>query len=93
MKINLLNHNSGTKQSDQQKEFHFVNAKHYKQETKRILSSKSAIYTTFLYIISIVSIAAWLVSLVTLPFGDLFQFVLGAIVLSINLLVFKWAKV
>ncbi|HET8829908.1 MAG TPA: hypothetical protein VFM79_11235, partial [Pelobium sp.] len=53
---------------------------------------KSKIYTTFLYVLSIISIAFWIISLNILPFGHIFQFLLGSAVLFINVLVFKWVR-
>lgn len=53
---------------------------------------KSTVQITFLYVLSILSISCWIISLKILPFGDMFQFLLGAAVLSVNLLVFKYTK-
>ena len=54
---------------------------------------KTALKINLLYIFAIVSIAAWVISLRALPFGDTFQFLLGAVVLSVNLLIFKHTKI
>lgn len=53
---------------------------------------KSKIYTIFLYVLSIISIVFWIISLNILPFGHIFQFLLGSAVLFINVLVFKWVR-
>lgn len=53
---------------------------------------KSKVYTVFLYVLSLVSVTFWIISLNILPFGHIFQFLLGSAVLFINFLVFKWAK-
>lgn len=55
--------------------------------------SKDTVQVSFLYILSILSITCWIISLKILPFGDMFQFLLGAVVLSVNLLVFKYTKI
>jgi uncharacterized membrane protein len=54
---------------------------------------KPSFQTGFLYVLSILSITCWIISLKILPFGDLFQFLLGAVVLSVNFLVFKFTKI
>lgn len=54
---------------------------------------RSTLQITFLYILSILSISCWIISLKILPFGDMFQFILGAAVLFVNLLVFKYTKI
>ncbi len=62
------------------------------EKNQKISHLKSKIYTVFLYVLSIVSVTFWIISLNILPFGHVFQFLLGSAVLFINLLVFKWAK-
>ena len=72
-------------------EFSILNS--YNPEKSQKLSNiKSKVYTVFLYVLSIVSVTFWVISLNILPFGHIFQFLLGSAVLFINLLVFKWAK-
>lgn len=61
-------------------------------KNRKFTKLKSNIYTIFLYILSIISIVFWLISLNILPFGHIFQFLLGSAVLFINVLVFKWVK-
>ncbi|MRX46394.1 hypothetical protein [Pedobacter puniceum] len=51
------------------------------------------LYTSLLYVLSILSIGSWIISLKLLPFGDMFQFLLGAAVLTVNLLIFRHAKI
>jgi len=63
------------------------------KRTVRKKISKETIQVSFLYILSILSITCWIISLKILPFGDMFQFLLGAVVLSVNLLVFKYTKI
>lgn len=53
---------------------------------------KPNIYTTFLYVLSVISIVFWVISLSILPFGHIFQFLLGSAVLFINVLIFKWTR-
>ncbi len=53
---------------------------------------KSKVYTAFLFVLSVVSIVFWVISLNILPFGHIFQFLLGSAVLFINILVFKWVR-
>lgn len=55
--------------------------------------SKDTLQVSMLYVLSILSIICWIISLKVLPFGDMFQFLLGAVVLSVNLLVFKYTKI
>lgn len=55
--------------------------------------SKNTLQVSLLYILSILSITCWIISLRILPFGDMFQFLLGSVVLSVNLLVFKYTKI
>lgn len=61
-------------------------------KTKKTAALTSKIYTVFLYVLSVVSIAFWIISLNILPFGHIFQFLLGSAVLFINVLVFKWVR-
>jgi len=93
MKSKLLTHSKRTKQLASQSSFQFTSAKRSNYKAASQILNKEALYTSFLYLASVTSIIAWLISLITLPFGDLFQFVLGAIVLSVNLLIFKWSKI
>lgn len=93
MKSKSLTHSKQTKQMETRNGFQFSNAKRPPYKTASQFINKEVLYTSFLYLASVTSIIAWLISLITLPFGDLFQFVLGAIVLTINLLIFKWSKI
>lgn len=72
-------------------EFSVLNSTRYNiHSTSKTL--KSDIYTAPLYILSIISIVSWIISLKIFPFGHLFQFLLGALVLTVNFLIFRWAK-
>ena len=62
------------------------------EKSQRSSNVRSKVYTVFLYVLSIVSVTFWVISLNILPFGHIFQFLLGSAVLFTNLLVFKWAK-
>lgn len=73
-------------------EFSILNSNRFEKNTQTNNQTKSNIYTGFLYLLSIVSLTCWIISLNILPFGDIFQFLLGAVVLSVNLIVFKWTK-
>ena len=73
-------------------EFSILNSHNHQQGIHQKNSNKAVMYTSFLYMLSFLSIACWIISLRILPFGDIFQFLLGAVVLSVNLLVFKWTK-
>jgi hypothetical protein len=73
-------------------EFSILNSNRFEKNTLSADQTKSNLYTGFLYLLSIVSITCWIISLNILPFGDVFQFLLGAVVLSVNLIVFKWTK-
>lgn len=72
-------------------EFSILNSyTHPKKEKKEGLKSK--LYTAFLIALSTISLVFWIISLNILPFGHIFQYLLGSAVLSINILVFKWVK-
>ena len=73
-------------------EFSILNSNRFEKNNLSADQTKSNLYTGFLYLLSIVSITCWIISLNILPFGDVFQFLLGAVVLSVNLIVFKWTK-
>ena len=73
-------------------EFSILNSNRFEKNTQTNNQTKSNIYTGFLYLLSIVSLTCWIISLNILAFGDIFQFLLGAVVLSVNLIVFKWTK-
>ncbi len=73
-------------------EFSILNSNRFEKSTLTDDQTKSHIYTGFLYLLSIVSVTCWIISLNILPFGDIFQFLLGGVVLSVNLMVFKWTK-
>lgn len=73
-------------------EFSILNSNRFEKNILSADQTKSNLYTGFLYLLSIVSITCWIISLNILPFGDVFQFLLGAVVLSVNLIVFKWTK-
>jgi len=64
-----------------------------KAKVSRTPIDKTALKINLLYLFAIVSISAWIISLKALPFGDTFQFLLGAVVLSVNLLIFKHTKI
>lgn len=53
---------------------------------------KSNIHIIVLYVLSIISIVCWIISLKILPFGHLFQFLLGAVILIVNFLVIRFTK-
>lgn len=53
---------------------------------------KAKMYTVFLYVLALVSIVMWVTSLNILPFGHIFQFLLGSAVLFTNVLIFKWVR-
>lgn len=72
-------------------EFSILNS-YNPEKTEKSTQIKSKIYTTFLYVLSIISISFWIISLNILPFGHIFQFLLGSAVLFINVLVFKWVR-
>ncbi len=55
--------------------------------------NKTSLKINLLYVFAILSISAWVISLRALPFGNIFQFLLGAVVLSVNLLIFKHTKI
>ena len=94
MKIKLLNRFwFSTEHKHLDEAFSVLNSHRFKENIKKSAQKKSVYYTSFLYLLSIISIVAWIISLAILPFGDSFQFLLGAAVLSVNLLVFKWAKI
>ncbi|ADY51906.1 hypothetical protein Pedsa_1339 [Pseudopedobacter saltans DSM 12145] len=54
---------------------------------------KTAFKTNLLYAVAIITITAWIISLRLFPFGDTFQFLLGGVVLSVNLMIFKHTKI
>ena len=65
------------------------------QDVKKAVKSKvnkETLQVSILYVLSILSISSWIISLKILPFGDSFQFLLGAVVLGVNLMVFKYTK-
>ena len=72
-------------------EFSILNSYNHPKTEKREIT-KSKIYTAFLIALSTISLVMWIVSLNILPFGHVFQYLLGFAVLSINVLVFKWVK-
>ncbi|MFC5284630.1 hypothetical protein [Pedobacter alpinus] len=61
-------------------------------DTERKEALKTKIHTIFLIALSAISLTFWIISLNILPFGHIFQYLLGSAVLSINILVFKWVK-
>ncbi|MBK0382547.1 hypothetical protein I5M32_06190 [Pedobacter sp. SD-b] len=73
-------------------EFSILNSNRFEKNKLAADRVKSNVYTGFLYLLSILSITCWIISLNILPFGDTFQFLLGAVVLSVNLMVFRWTK-
>jgi hypothetical protein len=94
MKIKFLNRfKLSTEHKHLDEEFSILNTHRFKENIENSTQKKSVYYTSFLYLISILSIGAWIISLAILPFGDFFQFLLGAAVLSVNLLIFKWTKI
>ncbi|WP_026904919.1 hypothetical protein [Pedobacter glucosidilyticus] len=69
-------------------------AKHQHSLSEEMSKDKHhVLYTSLLYVLSILSIASWIISLKILPFGDVFQFLLGTAVLTVNLLIFKHTKI
>ncbi len=72
-------------------EFSILNS-YNPEKTQKSNKLKANIYTIFLYVLSIISIVFWVISLNILPFGHIFQFLLGSAVLFINILVFKWVR-
>lgn len=66
--------------------------KAFKKKADRKID-KTALKTNLLYAFAIISITAWIVSLRIFPFGDTFQFLLGGVVLSVNLMIFKHTKI
>lgn len=85
----LINSKFNNRNESYGEEFSILNSQFH----KRTSTKKSDLaYTSFLYFLSAISIISWIISLKVLPFGDAFQFLLGAVVLSVNLLVFKWTK-
>lgn len=72
-------------------EFSILNS--YNTAKKHTFTSlKAKAYTVFLYVLSVISIVFWVISLNILPFGHIFQFLLGSAVLLTNVLVFKWVR-
>lgn len=71
-------------------EFSVLNSNQYFNFYPTSNYQKSALLTNVLYILSILSIASWIVSLSVFPFGDIFQYLLGAIVLLVNGIIFKY---
>jgi hypothetical protein len=72
-----------------------TNFNHHQQRISEEISKgkHQVLYTSFLYILSILSISSWIISLKILPFGDTFQFLLGTAVLTVNLLIFRHTKI
>lgn len=71
-------------------EFSVLNSQQYFNYYPTGTYQKSALQTNILYILSILSITSWIISLAVFPFGDVFQFLLGAIVLLVNGFIFKF---
>lgn len=71
-------------------EFSILNSQQYFNYYPTGGYQKSTLQTNILYILSILSIASWIISLAIFPFGDIFQFLLGAIVLLVNGFIFKY---
>ena len=71
-------------------EFSILNSQHVINYFPQNGYKKSTLQTSILYFLSIISIGSWLISLAVFPFGDVFQFLLGAIVLLINAYIFKY---
>jgi hypothetical protein len=91
MKINLIS-NAKVLKSKNALQTNFNN--HQQRLSEELSKGKQHIlYTSLLYILSILSIGSWIISLKLLPFGDIFQFLLGAAVLTVNLLIFRHAKI
>nr|MBC7613205.1 hypothetical protein [Pseudopedobacter sp.] len=93
MKTFFQTKNSKTDYENYGGEFSILTSNHPIEDKETISSKKSTLYTSFLYILSVLSIACWIISLKILPFGDVFQFLLGAVVLTVNMMVFKWTKI
>lgn len=71
-------------------EFSVLNSQHYYNYHPVGGYEKSTLQTNVLYILSILSIASWFISLYFFPFGDVLQFLIGGIVLLINAYIFKY---
>lgn len=71
-------------------EFSVLNSQQYFNHCQDSSSQKSTLQTNILYILSILSITSWIISLSVFPFGDIFQFLIGGIVLLINVYIFKY---
>ena len=71
-------------------EFSVLNSQQYFNYYKTGNYQKSTLQTNILYILSILSIISWIISLSVFPFGDVFQFLLGGIVLLVNGFIFKY---
>lgn len=87
----FIHSKSGKNQEHFGGEFSILNSNQHNRSSAS-KTEKSAIYTVVLYFLSILSVVCWIVSLKIYPFGHLFQFLLGAVVLTVNFLVFKWTK-
>jgi hypothetical protein len=73
-------------------EFSILNSHDFsKYDTTEKISTDS--YTIFLYVLSLITVGCWLLSLSVFPFGHYFQFLLGGVVLLVNLMIFKWSKI
>ncbi|MBD3749540.1 MAG: hypothetical protein IE931_08595 [Sphingobacteriales bacterium] len=72
-------------------EFSILNSNSYKSRAAS-RTQKSTLFTSVLYLLSILSVVCWIVSLKVYPFGHLFQFLCGTVVLTVNFWVFKWTK-
>lgn len=87
----FIHSKSGKNQEHFGEEFSVLNSARYDIHSTST-TQKSSLYTAALYFLSIISIVCWIISLKILPFGHLFQFLLGAVVLTVNFLVFRWTK-
>lgn len=93
MKIKTLDRNNYTRNSREIANSNFTESLNSIKKSVSKKVNKDTLHVSFLYILSILSITCWIISLKILPFGDAFQFLLGAAVLSVNLLVFKYTKI
>jgi hypothetical protein len=71
-------------------EFSVLNSQQYFNYYPTRGYQKSTLQTNILYVLSILTITSWIISLTVFPFGDVFQFLLGGIVLLVNGFIFKY---
>ena len=74
-------------------EFSVLNSHDFSTYEDTTTKTSTDSYTVFLYVLSLISLGCWLVSLSILPFGHYFQFLLGGVVLLVNMMIFRWSKI